>query len=101
MLNELERPVERVALALRVNEEDRQAFMQDLNLTGFSRDETLRNIFHGMNQIVFFTVGEDECRAWAIPKGATSPSWRVISGLKFKRDPSSARARPMRPPRSR
>lgn len=56
-----------------LSEEDRQAFMQDMNLTGFSKDETLRNIFHAMNQIVFFTVGEDECRAWAIPKGATSP----------------------------
>jgi len=55
-----------------LTEEDRQAFMQDLNLTGFSRDETIRKIFHAMNQIVFFTVGEDECRSWAIPKGATS-----------------------------
>lgn len=55
-----------------LSEEDRQAFMQDLNLTGFSRDETLHRIFAGMNQIVFFTVGEDECRSWAIPKGSTS-----------------------------
>ncbi|MSQ95550.1 MAG: redox-regulated ATPase YchF [Gemmataceae bacterium] len=53
--------------------EDRQAFMQDLNLTEFSKDETLRRIFHGMGQIVFFTVGEDECRSWALPKGSTSP----------------------------
>ena len=52
--------------------EDRDAFMKDLNLTGFSKNETLRKIFHGMNQIVFFTVGEDECRAWAIPQGSTS-----------------------------
>jgi ribosome-binding ATPase YchF (GTP1/OBG family) len=55
-----------------LSEEDREAFMKDLNLTGFSKNETLRKIFHGMNQIVFFTVGEDECRAWAIPKGSTS-----------------------------
>ena len=26
-----------------------------------------------MNQMVFFTVGEDECRAWPIPKGASAP----------------------------
>jgi len=52
--------------------EDREAFMQDLHLTGFSRDETMRKIFAGMEQIVFFTVGEDECRAWGIPKGSTS-----------------------------
>jgi ribosome-binding ATPase YchF (GTP1/OBG family) len=55
-----------------LSEEDRQAFMADLKIGGFSRDEALRSIFHGMGQIVFFTVGEDECRAWPIPKGATS-----------------------------
>ena len=44
--------------------------MQDLGLTGFSRDEMLRAIFAAMGQIVFFTVGEDECRAWSMPKGA-------------------------------
>jgi ribosome-binding ATPase YchF (GTP1/OBG family) len=51
-------------------EDDRQMFMTDLGLTGFVRDEVLRNIFAAMGQIVFFTVGEDECRAWSMPKGA-------------------------------
>lgn len=55
-----------------LSEEDRQAFMQDLKLTAFSRDEALRAVFAGMGQIVFFTVGEDECRAWPIPRGATA-----------------------------
>jgi ribosome-binding ATPase len=55
-----------------LSEEDRQLFMQDLNIAGFSRDEALRSIFAGMGQIVFFTVGEDECRAWPIPKGAVA-----------------------------
>ncbi|HTU21276.1 MAG TPA: DUF933 domain-containing protein [Gemmataceae bacterium] len=51
-------------------EEDRQMFMIDLGLSGFVRDEVLRKIFAAMGQIVFFTVGEDECRAWSMPKGA-------------------------------
>jgi ribosome-binding ATPase YchF (GTP1/OBG family) len=51
-------------------EEDRQMFMADLGLQGFERDQTLRTIFASMGQIVFFTVGEDECRAWPLPKGA-------------------------------
>jgi ribosome-binding ATPase YchF (GTP1/OBG family) len=51
-------------------EEDRAVFVQDLGLKGFMRDETLRAIFAAMGQIVFFTVGEDECRAWGMPKGA-------------------------------
>jgi ribosome-binding ATPase YchF (GTP1/OBG family) len=45
-------------------------FMTDLGLTGFVREEMLRKIFASMGQIVFFTVGEDECRAWSMPKGA-------------------------------
>jgi ribosome-binding ATPase YchF (GTP1/OBG family) len=52
--------------------EDRQTFMQDLGLTGSSRDEVLRRIYTAMGLNVFFTVGEDECRAWGIPQGATA-----------------------------
>jgi ribosome-binding ATPase YchF (GTP1/OBG family) len=52
--------------------EDRQTFMQDLGLSGSSRDEVLRRIFAAMGQRVFFTVGEDECRAWGIPTGGTA-----------------------------
>jgi hypothetical protein len=55
-----------------LSEEDRQAFMKDLNLAGMSRGDMLRKVFHAMDNIVFFTVGEDECRAWPIPKGATA-----------------------------
>lgn len=55
-----------------LSEEDREMFMEDLGLTGFCRDEILQAIFTSMGQIVFFTVGHDECRAWPIPKGATS-----------------------------
>ncbi len=51
-------------------EDDRQMFMTDLGLSGFVREEMLRKIFASMGQIVFFTVGEDECRAWSMPKGA-------------------------------
>jgi ribosome-binding ATPase YchF (GTP1/OBG family) len=51
-------------------EDDRQMFATDLGLTEFVRDEVLRKIFASMGQIVFFTVGEDECRAWSMPKGA-------------------------------
>lgn len=55
-----------------LSEEDRQAFMQDLNITSFARGDVLRAIFTAMDHIVFFTVGEDECRAWPIPRGATA-----------------------------
>src|SRR5262249_33679638 len=46
--------------------EDRAAFAADLGLSGSQRDEILRAIFTSMGQIVFLTVGEDECRAWPL-----------------------------------
>jgi ribosome-binding ATPase YchF (GTP1/OBG family) len=54
---------------LELPEEDRATFMSDMGLKEFSRDAVLRSIFGAMGQIVFFTVGEDECRAWPMPKG--------------------------------
>jgi ribosome-binding ATPase len=55
---------------LDLGEDDRKMFMQDLGLATFVRDETLRTIFSATGQQVFFTVGEDECRAWPMPTGA-------------------------------
>ena len=49
--------------------EDRQVFMADLGLTDSARDDVVRQIYAGMNQSVFFTIGEDECRAWSIQRG--------------------------------
>jgi ribosome-binding ATPase YchF (GTP1/OBG family) len=50
-------------------EEDRQAFMKDLGVAASAREDVLRSIYYGMDQIVFFTIGEDECRAWPLGKG--------------------------------
>jgi ribosome-binding ATPase YchF (GTP1/OBG family) len=52
-----------------LSDEERKAFMQDMGLTGFSSEKALRDIYHAMGQIVFFTVGEDECRAWSLTSG--------------------------------
>jgi hypothetical protein len=52
--------------------EDRKAFMEDLGVAAFARDQELRTIYAGMGQIVFFTVSEEECRAWSVPAGATA-----------------------------
>lgn len=50
-------------------EEDRKIFMQDLGLSESARGDVIREIYYGMGQIVFFTIGEDECRGWTIHKG--------------------------------
>lgn len=49
--------------------DDRRAFMQDLGIAGSARDPILRDIYYGMGEMVFFTVGEDECRAWGLTTG--------------------------------
>jgi hypothetical protein len=62
-----------------LSDADRTAFMQDLGLTSFQRNTTIRHIFYTMGQIVFFTVGEDECRSWPIKRGsAAQPAAAVI-----------------------
>lgn len=55
-----------------LTEADRQTFMQDLGVSGFSRGQILHTIFAAMGNIAFFTVGEDECRAWNILRGANA-----------------------------
>jgi ribosome-binding ATPase YchF (GTP1/OBG family) len=56
--------------------EERQAFLQDFLSgqppAGLSREQILRTLYYAMGQIAFFTVGEDECRAWGVPQGATA-----------------------------
>ena len=52
-----------------LGEEDRKAFMADLGLTDFLRDQVIRSLYAAMRRIVFFTVGEDECRAWSLNQG--------------------------------
>lgn len=52
--------------------ESKAAFMADLGMEGLSKDQVLRDLFYGMGHIVFFTVGEDECRSWALDKGQTA-----------------------------
>jgi ribosome-binding ATPase YchF (GTP1/OBG family) len=53
---------------LALNDEDRATFMADLGVTEFRRAATIRAMFYGVGREVFFTVGEDECRTWSIPK---------------------------------
>jgi ribosome-binding ATPase YchF (GTP1/OBG family) len=53
-----------------LSEGDRQEMMAGYGLSHFVREDVLKGIFPAMGQIVFFTVGEDECRAWPVRQGA-------------------------------
>jgi hypothetical protein len=47
---------------------DGRAFMADLGLKESGLDRIIRASYDLLGYISFFTVGEDECRAWSIPR---------------------------------
>ncbi|MFO0802579.1 MAG: DUF933 domain-containing protein [Gemmataceae bacterium] len=65
----MQAPVKLEMELAQLGDDDRAAFMADLGLAKFHRDEVIRGIFYGVGREAFFTVGEDECRTWSIPKG--------------------------------
>ncbi len=48
---------------------DQQAFLSDLGLTESGLDRVIRTSYDLLGYMSFFTVGEDECRAWSIARG--------------------------------
>lgn len=51
---------------------DAAAFMADLGLRESGLDRVIRGSYDLLGYISFFTVGEDECRAWSIPRHTTA-----------------------------
>jgi GTP-binding protein YchF len=49
-------------------EADAAAFLADLGLKESGIDRVIRATYDLLGYISFFTVGEDECRAWSIPR---------------------------------
>ena len=48
---------------------DRAGFLADLGLAESGLDRVIRASYELLGYISFFTVGDDECRAWSIPRG--------------------------------
>jgi ribosome-binding ATPase YchF (GTP1/OBG family) len=51
---------------------DAAAFLADLGLAERGLDRVIRASYDLLGYISFFTVGEDECRAWSIPRGISA-----------------------------
>ena len=51
---------------------DAAAFLADLGLKESGLDRVIRASYDLLGYISFFTVGEDECRAWSIPRGTAA-----------------------------
>ena len=49
--------------------DDAAVFLADLDLSEPGLDRVIRAAYDLLGYISFFTVGEDECRAWSIPAG--------------------------------
>jgi ribosome-binding ATPase len=51
---------------------DREPFMAELGLQELASESVLRAAFQALGTISFFTVGDDEVRAWPVVRGATA-----------------------------
>lgn len=56
----------------RLEPQDRTAFLADLGVEAAARDRLIQTCYSAMGLISFLTMGEDEVRAWTIPKGSTA-----------------------------
>jgi len=52
--------------------DDAKAFLADLGLTETGLDRVIRTTYDLLGYLSFFTVGEDECRAWSIARGTSA-----------------------------
>ena len=52
--------------------DDAKAFLSDLGLTESGLDRVIRTTYDLLGYMSFFTVGEDECRAWSISRGTNA-----------------------------
>lgn len=55
-----------------LEEEERLLFMEDLGIKEPALPKLIRASYELLDLISFFTVGEDECRAWTIKKGTNA-----------------------------
>ncbi|MFN8454390.1 MAG: redox-regulated ATPase YchF [Anaerolineae bacterium] len=54
------------------NDDDRAMFMEEYGLTALSVEPIIRQSYDLLGRMAFFTVGEDEVRAWEVHRGATA-----------------------------
>jgi ribosome-binding ATPase len=66
----------------KLDAEEAQMFMEDMGITESMRDRFTHLCYRMLGYISFFTVGEDEVRAWTIEKGDTA----VIAAGKIHSD---------------
>ena len=53
--------------------EDAAIFMNEYGIAELGLDRVIKLSYDLLDQMSFFTAGEDECRAWTVRKNATAP----------------------------
>lgn len=57
---------------IRMTEEEALEFLAEFNITASATDRVIQMSYRLLGLISFFTVGEDEVRAWTIPRGTSA-----------------------------
>lgn len=52
--------------------DDKKQFMKEYGIEKSGKDSVIQAAFNMLDLITFFTVGEDECRAWTLKKNSTA-----------------------------
>lgn len=55
-----------------LDESDREDFMAEMGIRIPARDRFVREVYHNLGLVSFFTTGEDEVRAWTVKQGTTA-----------------------------
>ncbi len=67
------------------DEDDRQMFLEEYNLTESGLDKLIRSSYYLLNLITYFTAGVKEVRAWTIQKGWKAPAAAGVIHSDFER----------------
>lgn len=57
---------------VRLDDKSRPAFMAELGITESARNRLIKMAYDAIGLMSFFTVGEDECKAWTIRNGSSA-----------------------------
>ena len=69
----------------RLDDEERQLFLEDMGLTHSGLDEIIVTAYSILNLCTFLTVGTDEVRAWTFTRGMKAPDCAGVIHSDFKK----------------
>ncbi|NLC96314.1 MAG: redox-regulated ATPase YchF [Erysipelotrichaceae bacterium] len=81
-----------IAISAKIEEElsllekdEKQMFLDDLGIKESGLDRVIKSAYSLLNLQTFFTVGEDEVRAWTFKKGMSAPECAGVIHTDFQR----------------